>query len=87
MKDVARGAGVSHALVSHYFGTYDALVEAVLERRAEAIRRGGFADLVDPTGDIQPRGYPGDEVERSDGRDPVDDTGIVADVLKLLGAV
>jgi hypothetical protein len=38
-------------------------------------------------GDIQPRGYISDEVERSDGRDPVGDTGIVADVLKLLGAV
>jgi AcrR family transcriptional regulator len=55
LKDVARGAGVSHALVSHYFGTYDALVEAVLERRAESIRRGVFADLVDPTGDVDPR--------------------------------
>jgi len=38
-------------------------------------------------GDIQPRGYTADEVERSDGRDPVDDTGIVGDVLKLLGAL
>ncbi len=38
-------------------------------------------------GDIQPRGYTGDEVERSDGRDPVDNTGVVADVLKLLGAL
>jgi hypothetical protein len=26
-------------------------------------------------------------VERSDGHDPVDDTGIVADVIKLLGAL
>jgi Gluconate 2-dehydrogenase subunit 3 len=38
-------------------------------------------------GDIQPRGYTADEVERSDGRDPVGDTGIVGDVLKLLGAL
>ena len=38
-------------------------------------------------GDIQPRGYTSDEVERSDGHDPVDNTGIVADVLKLLGAI
>jgi hypothetical protein len=38
-------------------------------------------------GDIQPRGYTAGEVERSDGRDPVGDTGIVADVLKLLGAL
>jgi hypothetical protein len=38
-------------------------------------------------GDIQPRGYTADEVSRSDGHDPVDKTGIVADVLKLLGAL
>jgi len=38
-------------------------------------------------GDVQPRGYTPDEVERSDGHDPVQNTGIVADVLKLLGAV
>ncbi|MBM4377344.1 MAG: TetR/AcrR family transcriptional regulator [Deltaproteobacteria bacterium] len=28
LKDVAREAGVSHALVTHYFGTFDALIEA-----------------------------------------------------------
>jgi hypothetical protein len=38
-------------------------------------------------GDIQPRGYTAAEVERSDGHDPVDNTGIVADVLKILGAL
>jgi gluconate 2-dehydrogenase gamma chain len=38
-------------------------------------------------GDSQPLGYSGGEVERSDGRDPVGDAGIVADVLKLLGAL
>lgn len=38
-------------------------------------------------GDIQPRGYTSDEVERSDGHDPVGNTGIVADVLKILGAI
>jgi len=38
-------------------------------------------------GDIQPRGYTADEVERSDGHDPVGGTGIVADVIKLLGAL
>ena len=46
----------------------------------------GWKDIGFP-GDIQPRGYTSDEVERSDGHDPVDDTGIVADVLKFLGAV
>jgi hypothetical protein len=38
-------------------------------------------------GDVQPRGYTAGEVERSDGPDPVDGTGIVADVLKILGAL
>ena len=38
-------------------------------------------------GDIQPRGYTADEVERSDGHDPVTSTGIVGEVLKLLGAL
>jgi gluconate 2-dehydrogenase gamma chain len=38
-------------------------------------------------GDIQPRGYTPGEVERSDGHDPVGSTGIVADVLKILGAL
>jgi hypothetical protein len=38
-------------------------------------------------GDIQPRGYTADEVSRSDGHDPVDNTGIVAEVLKLLGSL
>ena len=32
LMDVAREAGVSHALVSHYFGTFDALVETVVLR-------------------------------------------------------
>lgn len=38
LKDVAREAGVSHALVTHYFGTYDGLVEATLERRFHQMR-------------------------------------------------
>jgi hypothetical protein len=38
-------------------------------------------------GDIEPRGYSATEVERSDGHDPVASTGIVADVIKLLGAL
>jgi AcrR family transcriptional regulator len=36
LKDVAVRAGVSHALVTHYFGTYEALVEATL---ADEVRR------------------------------------------------
>jgi AcrR family transcriptional regulator len=38
LKDVAREAGVSHALITHYFGTYAGLVEATLERRIRALR-------------------------------------------------
>jgi hypothetical protein len=46
----------------------------------------GWKDIAFP-GDIQPRGYTADEVSRSDGPDPVDNTGIVADVLKILGSL
>lgn len=46
----------------------------------------GWTDIGFP-GDIEPRGYTPSEVERSDGRDPVADTGVVADVLKFLGAL
>lgn len=38
LKDVAVAAGVSHGLVSHYFGTYEALVEAVMARHQAAMR-------------------------------------------------
>lgn len=38
-------------------------------------------------GDVQPRGYTSDQVERSDGRDPVSEGGIVAVVLKFLSGV
>jgi len=38
LKAVARAAGVSHALITHYFGTYAGLVEAVLEKRQVALR-------------------------------------------------
>ncbi len=38
LKEVARAAGVSHALVTHYFGTYAGLVEAVLLRCQTALR-------------------------------------------------
>lgn len=38
LKEIAREAGVSHALVTHYFGTYGGLVEAALERRFERLR-------------------------------------------------
>ena len=38
LKVIAREAGVSHALITHYFGTFDGLVEAVFERRTLRLR-------------------------------------------------
>lgn len=32
LKEVAHAAGVSHGLITHYFGTYDKLVDAVIAR-------------------------------------------------------
>jgi len=49
LKDVAREAGVSHPLVSHYFGTYEGLVDATLERRLLKLREdltGEFVQLL-----------------------------------------
>lgn len=55
LKEVAEAARVSLALVHHYFGSYDALVEATLERRIEGVRARIMAKLVDvafaPEGD------------------------------------
>lgn len=45
LKDIARAAGVSHALVSHYFGTYEALVEAVMAAHQASIRAELFARM------------------------------------------
>ncbi len=39
LKEVASEAGVSHGLITHYFGRYEALVEAVLEQAAERAQR------------------------------------------------
>ena len=38
LKDVAREAGVSHSLITHYFGTYAGMIEAALERRVRSLR-------------------------------------------------
>lgn len=38
LKEVARQADVSHALITHYFGTFDGLVEKVFERRTQRLR-------------------------------------------------
>src|ERR1700755_1655156 len=48
LKDVAREAGVSHALITHYFGTYAGLLEAALERRLTAVREVLIARLREP---------------------------------------
>jgi len=45
LKAVAHAAGVSHALITHYFGTYAGLVEAVLEKRQVALREAIVARL------------------------------------------
>lgn len=50
LKDVAREAGVSHALVSHYFGTYDALVESVFEGYVARVRTGLLTRLATLSG-------------------------------------
>ncbi|HEX2685433.1 MAG TPA: TetR/AcrR family transcriptional regulator [Kofleriaceae bacterium] len=48
LKEVAREAGVSHALITHYFGTYAGLIEAALERRLRKIRERVLARLREP---------------------------------------
>lgn len=48
LKEVAREAGVSHALITHYFGTYAGLVEATLERRLAALRERVRVRLAEP---------------------------------------
>lgn len=47
LKEVAREAGVSHALVTHYFGTYAGLIEATLHRRLITLRETMIARLRD----------------------------------------
>jgi gluconate 2-dehydrogenase gamma chain len=74
-------------------GTFRSLLfEHTIEGMYSVPEYGGNHDLVgwkdiSYPGDSQPRGYTSDEVEQSDGRDPVDDTGVVADVLKFLGGL
>jgi AcrR family transcriptional regulator len=47
LKDVARQAGVSHALVTHYFGTIDALIDAALATHAERQRHALVAEILE----------------------------------------
>jgi hypothetical protein len=46
----------------------------------------GWKDISYP-GDSQPVGYTAEQTSRSDGRDPVDETPVVAEVLKFLSVV
>lgn len=46
LKDVAREAQVSHALVSHYFGTYESLVDAAIEAHLTSQRLLGIERIV-----------------------------------------
>src|SRR4051812_25806904 len=54
LKEIASEAGVSHALVTHYFGTYAGLVEATLERRVRALREVLLARVREVGGLAQP---------------------------------
>jgi TetR/AcrR family transcriptional regulator, repressor for neighboring sulfatase len=45
LRDIAREAGISHALVTHYFGTYEGLARATLERRIGAARQQAITRL------------------------------------------
>ena len=67
---------------------YEHTIEGMYSNPEYGGNRGlaGWKDISYP-GDSQPAGYTPDEVERSDGLDPLDDTGVVADVLKFLGAL
>jgi AcrR family transcriptional regulator len=47
LKEVAGEAGVSHALITHYFGTYAGLIETVLQHRLERLRETMVAKLRD----------------------------------------
>lgn len=53
LKDVAEAAGVSHALVTHYFGTYDGLVDAALESRARKSRAELLARIAEAEPDLE----------------------------------
>lgn len=45
LKEVAREAGVSHALITHYFGSFGGLVDAALELRVTVLREQILARL------------------------------------------
>ena len=72
-------------------GFTDLLFQHAIEGVYAVPEYGGNAGLVGWKeigfpGDRQPKGFTADEVSRSDGRDPLEPTGIVADVLDLITA-
>lgn len=56
LKEIAREAGISHGLVTHYFGTYDALVQAVLDRHFSRAREAALATVT--SADWRPEAAP-----------------------------
>ena len=52
LKEIAREAGVSHALVTHYFGTYANLVETCLEHRFDMLRASLVTELLTSAPDV-----------------------------------
>lgn len=48
LKEVAREAGVSHALITHYFGSFGGLVDAALESRVTVLREQILRRLAEP---------------------------------------
>lgn len=49
LREIAKAARVSHGLVTHYFGTYDALISEVIERRLGQMRTTAYARLATMT--------------------------------------
>lgn len=67
----------------------DLLFEHTLEGMYAAPEYGGNRDLtgwseIGFRGDVQPRGYADDEVQRNDGHDQIQPTGVVADLVEWL---
>jgi AcrR family transcriptional regulator len=49
LRELAAAAGVSHALLTHYFQSYENLVRAVIDTRLAALRDQAFARLASAT--------------------------------------
>lgn len=54
LREIASAAGVSHALVTHYFGTHEKLVEAAVEEAMSQVRERLIARLVKLADDATP---------------------------------